>query len=497
MILDNIKNLLNPVPAIGGLEISDLVLRFAVIENGNLKQASVQLPPGLITNGKVQDKAKVVVGLKALHQQIAPLNKIIHVIALIPSDDIYTQALAMPLVAEKNLRETAELNLRMVSPIDIKSSYYSYQILGENQQGQLEILGAFANSASVEELIGLLKEANFSTIAVEFSSLSLTRVIKEYAAGLKQDVPYLVINLSSDGPDLTIMKNGNLYFSLFKSWSSLQKEIGGRKLTSQDVQDFLISHVKQILNFYSSRWGASVTEGLLISTPISKEITQAVKVSFGLNVQVLTIMKFGQLSPLWYGVLGAALRGQLPRSKDRLITLTAVGVEEEYFRESTIRFIKSWRNVIAGTFVFIALAFTVANFILIDRSKAAAQDLAESNLVPLQDIADLQARVKLFNNSVDLVAKIQEDTVPWSPLFVKLRTLAAEQVTLERVSVDPSLNTLLSGRAVSDTAVISFKNKMIEESNFKDVVLPLSNIKANTDGTVSFILNFKITSLKF
>ncbi|KKU83947.1 MAG: hypothetical protein UY12_C0026G0016 [Parcubacteria group bacterium GW2011_GWA2_47_8b] len=460
MILDNIKNLLNPVPAIGGLEISDLVLRFAVIENGNLKQASVQLPPGLITNGKVQDKAKVVVGLKALHQQIAPLNKIIHVIALIPSDDIYTQALAMPLVAEKNLRETAELNLRMVSPIDIKSSYYSYQILGENQQGQLEILGAFANSASVEELIGLLKEANFSTIAVEFSSLSLTRVIKEYAAGLKQDVPYLVINLSSDGPDLTIMKNGNLYFSLFKSWSSLQKEIGGRKLTSQDVQDFLISHVKQILNFYSSRWGASVTEVLLISTPISKEITQAVKVSFGLNVQVLTIMKFGQLSPLWYGVLGAALRGQLPRSKDRLITLTAVGVEEEYFRESTIRFIKSWRNVIA-------------------------------------DIADLQARVKLFNNSVDLVAKIQEDTVPWSPLFVKLRTLAAEQVTLERVSVDPSLNTLLSGRAVSDTAVISFKNKMIEESNFKDVVLPLSNIKANTDGTVSFILNFKITSLKF
>jgi len=340
MILDNIKNLLNPVPAIGGLEISDLVLRFAVIENGNLKQASVQLPPGLITNGKVQDKAKVVVGLKALHQQIAPLNKIIHVIALIPSDDIYTQALAMPLVAEKNLRETAELNLRMVSPIDIKSSYYSYQILGENQQGQLEILGAFANSASVEELIGLLKEANFSTIAVEFSSLSLTRVIKEYAAGLKQDVPYLVINLSSDGPDLTIMKNGNLYFSLFKSWSSLQKEIGGRKLTSQDVQDFLISHVKQILNFYSSRWGASVTEVLLISTPISKEITQAVKVSFGLNVQVLTIMKFGQLSPLWYGVLGAALRGQLPRSKDRLITLTAVGVEEEYFRE--LLFLLPW-----------------------------------------------------------------------------------------------------------------------------------------------------------
>ncbi len=497
MILDNLKNFFNPVPSIGGLEISDLILRFARIENGKLKQASVQLPPGLITDGKIQDRAKVIVGLKALHQQIASLNKPIHVIAIIPSDGVYTQALAMPLVAEKNVRETAELNLRMISPIDIKSSYYSYQILGENQQGQMEILGAFANSAGVEEVINLLKEANFFTIAVEFSSLSLARIIKEYAAGLKPEIPYLVINLSSDGPDLMIVKNGNLYFNLFKSWASLQKEISGRKLTSQDVQDFLISHVKQILNFYSSRWGASVTEVLLINTPISKEIIQAVKVSFGLNVQILTIMKFGQLSPLWYGVLGAALRGQLPRSKDRLITLTAVGVEEEYFRESTLRFIKKWRNFIAGTFIFVALVFTVANFILIRYSKVVSQDLTESNSVPLQDIADLQTKVRLFNRDVDLVAKIQEETIPWSPLWVKLRTLAAEKVTLERVYVDPSLNVSLSGRAVNDTAVITFKNKMIEEPNFKDVVLPLSNIKANTDGTVSFILNLKITSLKF
>jgi len=78
-----------------------------------------------------------------------------------------------------------------------------------------------------------------------------------------------------------------------------------------------------------------------------------------------------------------------------------------------------------------------------------------------------------------------------------LKLLAGSKITIERLSVDPDLSALLVGRAVSDSAVIGFKNSVEKEPNFKDVVLPLSNVKVNEDGTVSFNLQFKITSLNF
>src|SRR3989344_444650 len=143
------KKILNPAPLIGGLEISDLVLRFARMENGRLKQASIQLPPGIMAGGKVADRGKLLAALNGLHQQIDPMKKAVHVVLLIPTNNVYTQAFNMPLVADKNVDEAARLNLQMISPADLKSSYYGYQMIGETKQGQLEALGAFANSQIV------------------------------------------------------------------------------------------------------------------------------------------------------------------------------------------------------------------------------------------------------------------------------------------------------------------------------------------------------------
>src|SRR3989344_5681794 len=171
MAILNLKKYLNPAPNIGGLEISDLTLRFAALENGRLRQGLVQLPPGIISGGKILDRAKAIAALRALHTQIASLKKILHVVMLIPTNNVYTQAFAMPMVPEKSVRETARLNLQSISPLDINTSYYDHQMIGENKKGQLEALGAFVNSQEVDELISVLKEANFGAVAVAFPAL--------------------------------------------------------------------------------------------------------------------------------------------------------------------------------------------------------------------------------------------------------------------------------------------------------------------------------------
>ena len=493
----NLKKYLNPAPNIGGLEISDLTLRFAALENGRLRQGLVQLPPGIISGGKILDRAKAIAALRALHTQIASLKKILHVVVLIPTNNVYTQAFAMPLVPEKNVRETALLNLQSISPIDINSAYYDFQLIGENKKGQLEAIGSFVNRAEVDELTSALKESGFSAVAVEFPALAVARLVKNYGAGLKPDSPYLAIYLGSDGPDLMVIKNGHLYFNYFNSWAAFQQEIGGRQITAADTQDFLARNVKQVMNFYTSRWGEPIQNVLIVDNPIAKEIIQNIQSNFGLAVQPFQIAKYGALSPLWYSVVGAMERGLIPRTKDTFISLTAVGVEQDYYRQLSIGFIRAWRNIIVGVVGFMLLALLVADSLLARAVVQGQRDLSGRALVSLEEIQGLQNDVLKFNQAVDYAIASQAATSAWSGFFEKMRVLTGTQVSIRRIQVDPALSGLVLGKAVSDSAVIVFKNALSKEPNFKDVSLPLSNIKVNEDGSVSFSLNFKLTSLKF
>ncbi|MDP1718979.1 MAG: hypothetical protein Q8L24_00965 [bacterium] len=443
----------------------------------------------------------LVSAFKALHAQIEKPKKIIHAVAVMPASQVYTQSFSMPMVAEKAMQETAKLNMEMVSPIDAKTAYSDYQIIGETKPGQLEALGAFVSAKDVDDMLAVLREANFDVISVEFAGLSLMRLIKNYSAGLKVDVPYLVAGLSGDGPDVMIVKNGHLYFNYFNSWAAMQQEIGGRKLSAKDVQDFLAVHIRQVLNFYTSRWGGSISGIILIPNPISRELTVTIKENFGIDVELLTIGKYSKLSPLWYVSLGAALRGLTPRSKDKDLTLTATGVDVGYYRQSLLNFIKTWRNIFVFVLGFVAAVFLIGDIFLINSASAVSDSLKNRSLVPLADIRALQSDVQKFNQNVNYALKAQDLSDSWAPLFDKisanLRALSGQTVRIERLYIDSNFSALMIAKASNDSAVINLKNAMAKEANFKDVVLPLSNIKVNSDGTVSFTLQFKISSLKF
>ncbi len=493
----DLKKYLNPAPGIGGLEISDLALRFAISENGKLRQASVQLPPGIMNGGKILDRVKFIIALKGLHLQVASLKKVLHAVVLIPTNNVYTQAFAMPLVSEKNIQETAYLNMQSISPIDVSSAYFAYQMIGENKKNQTEALAAFVNKQEVDELVSALKEAAYSMVAVEFPGLAIARLVKNYGTGLKTDRPYLVAYLGSDGPDLMVIKNGHLYFNYFNSWATIQEEIGGRNISTSDMQDFLTRNVKQVMNFYTSRWGEPIQDVLLVNSPIAKEINQTIQSNFNLKVQPFQITKYGNLSPLWYATIGAMERGFVPRAKDDSISLTAIGVGQEYYRELALSFIGEWRNIIVGVVGFMLLVLLVGDFILVRAVAKGDQDLSGRALVPLAEIQQLQNDVNRFNQAVDYALAAQNVTPAWSGFYAKMKVLTGNQITIQRLYVDPGLSGLMLGRAVSDSAVINFKNALSKESNFKDVSLPLTNIKVNEDGSVAFSLNFKLISLKF
>ena len=180
-MFNKILNLINPQPPIGGLEISESDIRFIGFKRGNVFRFGLKLEPGIIEDGKIKNRQGFLSALSKLRAEAAgKTTKKIYVVVNVSDSDIYTEIFNLPLTASVNMDEAANLNLQMISPIDVNASYYDWQFLGEkviDGSDQFEFFGAFIPKHIVDEYESALTEAGFGVAAVEFPGLSLTRVL--------------------------------------------------------------------------------------------------------------------------------------------------------------------------------------------------------------------------------------------------------------------------------------------------------------------------------
>ncbi|MEE8131930.1 MAG: pilus assembly protein PilM [Candidatus Paceibacterota bacterium] len=492
----NFKRLLmviNPQPVLAGLEISDLELRFTKVKGDNLISASVKLPPGIIKEGKIKDRPNFIAALSNLHSQITrKKKKKIYVIVSIPNINVYTQVFNLPTIASGNLEEAAKLNLQMISPIDFTDTYSDWQPVGENKTdgGQIEILGALAPRSIIEEFSSSLEEAGFGAVVIEFSALSLVRLVDD-------KTPYLLLQIGSDGLNFSIIRNGNLYFTHFNSWKTTSKEQG--KISFSDFKELIIKETQKVLYFYEVHWGGRINKVILVSSGLNKEVIKLLSENLSLEVQPLTLKKFSQLSPDWYGVLSSALRGLIPRSQDTIISLASVGTEERFQRYRIDNFVNIWRNIILASLIFVIIVFGASWWFLINTMESISiLDVGLLKASEITELNKLQEKAKSFNKKIEIALKAKQVDVNWSPFFEKINDLAGDDITLERIFVQSlEIPALINATAVSREAAINFKNMLVQQQEFYEVNLPLSNIISSIEGPVKFSISFKIKNLNF
>jgi len=506
MSFRQILRILVPRPLIGGLEISDAALKFALIKENKLTLASLNLPVGTIKEGKIKNRENLRESLTKLHAQITSRpKKKIYVVLNIPDIDIYLQVFNLPLVAVDNLEEAARLNLQMISPSDFASVYADWQKVGEANidGGQLEVLGAFVSNKIIDEFTGSLRETNFIVAAVEFSSLAVSRLV----SGLpNQTSPFLLLCLTGSGLSFSLIKNNNLYFNHFVSWPIE----GERQIPMVAVQEIIIRETQKVLNFAASHWPDTQITTLFLATPaLEEKIGQIIGENFPLTAQKLSlpaklaspeklwaanIDKLSSLGAEWFSVLGSALRGLIVRSRDTIISLASIGTEEEFRQYQIINFIKIWRNIILTSLCFILITFAALEIFLIKTvGSLNAQLLNLANLPEIEKINKLEEEVKIFNNRVDLALKAKDEIHKWSPFFEKIKNLAGENIAIERIFIQSKeMPVLFNGRAPDETAIINFKKKLAEDGQFEEINLPLAGIASGPDGKFGFSLTFRI-----
>ncbi len=505
--ISKLLKVLSPMPEIGGVEISDSTVKFALVKREKSIFVSLNLAAGTMSEGRVLDKNKLKESLKELHARITPkLKKKVYVVVNISDNNIYAQSFNLPAAAFNNLEEAAKLNLQMISPMDFSTAYSDWQKIGEtkNDGGQLEVLGAFISKGAVDDIIECLKDANFVIAAVEYAGLAISRVV---SAALPQNSDFILMYLGANGLNFIFIKNSNFCFSHFAPWPSGEE----RQIKMSVIEEMVVSEMQKTLNFVGSHWPETQIKNIFFATPVLDEkLTEIINKNFGIQPQKVILpaslkdvagqwnaddKQMVSLGSDWFSVLGSALRGLIPRSKDIIISLASAGTEEEFRQHRIINFIKMWRNVVLASVSLILLSFiSVDLFIVSIGKKVDSQLLNLSNLSISQEITNLQVLAKDFNAKVDLALKAKEEVYNFSPVIERIIVLANdEKIFIDRIFVQSrNSDILFNGQANDYQDIIDFKGKIERDPLFKDADLPLSGVTISSDGRSSFRITFKI-----
>ena len=129
--------------------------------------------------------------------------------------------------------------------------------------------------------------------------------------------------------------------------------------------------------------------------------------------------------------------------------------------------------------VFVILGITEAVLF----SVSASMEHKFQEIISLPEVSE----AKELKSFIDL-AKSADDSSHVA-ILDKLYEALDQRITLERILIDKDRNTFVSGIAVSETAIINFRDKLLKFSIFQDVVLPLANLEKGDSRQIKFSLS--------
>lgn len=485
-----------------GLEISDQVVRFSYRDRKNeWHMESVRLAPGVMEKGVIKDAAAFNAALNELKGKLPPAKKkkrILNVFVALSSVNIYSQVFTLPVMEGEDFKKAIELNIEMISPVDVSKAYFGWQLLGKDRETlRSEIAVAFVDKGIVEGIMPALYAAGFVVVGAESRALSLVRVFREQCAGVEKKNSYLLIDIDNTGIDFLIIRNGNLYFEYATPWGDIMDEKG--QIAVPRFEEVLTSSMRQVLNFYSQHWPDPLAGVVVSAVAFTEEAARAVQASSSLPILPFVLSGNMQLAPEWLVAFGCALRGLHPSMADEEINLSGGGALDAFQEERMTDFLSLWRILIPVVLGCLIVVFVLADYFLM-MTKASVESSAaftqQGN--DLSAITSLTASSTAFNQSVALVAAAESQSSHDYLMVADINSAAAANgITISHISFQAA-NTpiLVAGSAPSEAQIAAFRDAIQSDPHFGTVNLPLMNIQ-QSGGMYTFSMAFPLSSTPF
>lgn len=497
----DLQKLLVPEFPITALVIDDFSLRifgFNQTINQVSKIGQYKLPPGVIKNGVLQKPEELRALIGALKQKIWTKDKHIWVVLSLPSSNFYTNIFTLPDLTDEQFQDAVVFNTQMVAPLPLEETYFDWEDWGtvvDKNKDEKEIFIALGVKKQIKPYTDILQEYGFKVVAIEPWAISVSRFVYTF---LQKEKPVLVIDLRPDGVEFIVTEQNKLIYFDYDSWQEIFGQNIPKTITFNHLQQHLMREIPLILNFYSLKRGYQLENFIILSgeDKMVNALTFWVAKQFNLK-----FLNFSLPQPLtktrrdWAGVVGAALRGLIPRREDAVVSLAPLGTEESYYQSLITRVTALWANTVIAALGCLLVAFVLLNNLFFNNVYAKYKELATVTINPAvkSQKETLQKEAETFNTLVDyakFTAKWKKD---WRLMLDTIfQNARKDTINIQRIFVGSGTEELISNitiqaEASSREAMFNFKKKLDETQLFVSSKIPPETV-LQSGNRVSFSL---------
>lgn len=450
---------------IAGLEISDDFLRLALLRRNYEKKGNVYikelaeepLEAGVVVSGVLKNQDKFVAALNKLLTKVGA--KIDYAIVSIPHLNLYSKVFSFPKsVGAGKLNEAMKVTVNFNLPVKPEAVYIDWEEV--HVEGKNELMLATVSKEIVNSFTKALEASKITPIAFESHALSLIRILEA-----DTEKPALLILKDKNHTGFIILKNGAIRFSKFAGRSMAQAEI--------DLE------VKKISSFYEAD-----------KEPIAKTISQE-EITLPKKFANYSKVKEEADSNKWLIVLGAGMRGLLPASEDKLISLMAVGTEEAFAKQERVVFAKLLGDVTTFIAIFITLSFLAVWLIMVSVKNSVDAQVSITAVSISNEAQQIEARAAKLNSVMGILLDIDSKSPRFSIVLEEIRTKTIAGITIMTVSIPgPEAVIQLNGVAAQRKDISAFRTSVASSNLFTEVVSPPSNLDKRTD--IPFTMTFRL-----
>lgn len=484
----NFLNLLTPEKHVAGIEISDSVIRIALLhprkkvrkgkegitpspqgirgidtildlEKYDLTLIEEPIAANIIEGGVVRDRDLLAKTLATLWAKANLGTR--YAIVSIPHDAVYSRRFSFPkTILGERLDEAMKLALSFQIPMKTETAYLDWErVPATASPTSNEILFAMIPRTVVEGYMYALDAAGIKTLAMESHLASIARSIEVDPSTIT-----IFTEKTPDGVIVFGLKNGLVYFS--------------RTLPTQFIAENEVDHeVKKIIESQSTDAKDIVVMGDLYTVPLKEPYRSSSSVT--------------EPKTKWSIALGALERGRIPEGLDNLISFLPVGTEEAYAFQKKTTFAVLIRNITIGVSLFFVVAFLAAYLFIFSLAQSASRTVTANISGTPPQFAKEEAFVKQVNALTETAEKIFTKAPRWSTIIEEVNTLIISGITVSNFSAGSITEELtLTGTARDRNTLNQFKKTLQESPLLTNVNIPIANLELKEK--IPFTATFRI-----
>ncbi|KPJ71360.1 hypothetical protein AMJ50_02620, partial [Parcubacteria bacterium DG_74_3] len=301
-----------------GLDISDYSIEALELEKklGKIYLGAygrVELEKGIVEDGKILNKEKLKEKIKKLIGNTVPRKlKINQVIVSLPESKTFFHISKLPAnLVGKELYSAIESEALKTIPLAPEDLYFDFQIAKKEKDWQ-EVLYVGTLRETVNEYLGVLKDAGLSPLAFDIESASLTRA---FGAEMIKDGGVLIADIGTTttvltifdeelirvsaivpiaGNDFTRVISEKLKISLEKAEGlkrncglNPKKREGKIMLILQGFLQDILNEIKTFISFYEEKSGRKIKKILLCGgSSLIPELSSYLASNIGINTYI-------------------------------------------------------------------------------------------------------------------------------------------------------------------------------------------------------------------